>query len=208
MSHATSALPGGVVLDWSHARTGPPEPCVFGDGLTVCRSPVKDVPCHKGCAEAWITTHAADAADVPGSSAPTPPGRCAMSDFRVIYHAQVCPDCGSFDITDDEVETIDGFTETAFTCQACGAAWPLACIAEQLPAPGPAARPHLALRIDGCTPDAELADRRYWCPSCDTYLTGTDLAGQPAPHYTPGPDRVITPADLRPALTPSNPTRR
>jgi hypothetical protein len=64
MSHATSAMPGGVVLDWSHALIGPPEPCVFGDGLTVCRSPVKDVPCHKGCAEAWITAHARDAADL------------------------------------------------------------------------------------------------------------------------------------------------
>ena len=62
MFHATSAMPGGVVLDWSLARTGPPEPCVFGDGLTVCRSPVKDVPCHKGCAEAWINDHARDAA--------------------------------------------------------------------------------------------------------------------------------------------------
>ena len=64
MSHATSVLPGGVVLDWTHAPTGPPEPCVFGDGPTVCRSPVKDVPCHKGCAEAWITTHARDAAEL------------------------------------------------------------------------------------------------------------------------------------------------
>ena len=62
MSHATSAMPGGVVLDWTHAATGPAEPCVFGDGPTVCRSPVKDVPCHKGCAEAWITDHARDAA--------------------------------------------------------------------------------------------------------------------------------------------------
>ena len=63
MSNATSIVPGGVVLDWTRARTGPPGPCVFGDGLTICRSPVLDVPCHKGCAEAWITTHAADAAD-------------------------------------------------------------------------------------------------------------------------------------------------
>jgi hypothetical protein len=63
MSNATSAMPGGVVLDWTRGRTGPAEPCVFGDGLTVCRSPVKDVPCHKGCAEAWITTRAADAAE-------------------------------------------------------------------------------------------------------------------------------------------------
>ena len=65
MSHATSRVPGGpVVLDWRHAATGPPEPCVFGDGLTVCRSPVKDVPCHKACAETWITTHAANPADL------------------------------------------------------------------------------------------------------------------------------------------------
>jgi hypothetical protein len=63
MFNATSASAGGVVLDWRHAATGPPAACVFGDGLTVCRSPVKDVPCHKGCAEAWITTHATGPAD-------------------------------------------------------------------------------------------------------------------------------------------------
>ena len=62
MSHATSALPGGVVLGWPHGATGPAGPCVSGDGLTVCRSPVKDVPCHKGCAGARINDHAADAA--------------------------------------------------------------------------------------------------------------------------------------------------
>ena len=63
MSNSTPAVPGGVVLDWTRARTGPPELCVFGDGTTVCRSPVKDVPCHKACAETWITTHARDTAD-------------------------------------------------------------------------------------------------------------------------------------------------
>lgn len=63
MSHATSAAPPRVVLDWRHGQIGSPEPCVFGDGLTVCRSPVKDVPCHKGCAEHWITTYARDDAD-------------------------------------------------------------------------------------------------------------------------------------------------
>jgi len=36
---------------------------VLCGGVTVCRSPVKDVPCHKGCAEAWITAHAASPAD-------------------------------------------------------------------------------------------------------------------------------------------------
>ena len=59
MSHATSTLPGSpVVLDWRHAQTGPPAPCALCEGLTCCRSPVKDVPCHKGCAEAWINLHA------------------------------------------------------------------------------------------------------------------------------------------------------
>jgi hypothetical protein len=58
MSHATSALAGGVALDWRHAATGPPAPCVLCGGLTACRSPVKGVPCHKMCAEAWITVHA------------------------------------------------------------------------------------------------------------------------------------------------------
>lgn len=53
-----------------------------------------------------------------------------MSDFRVIYHEPVCPDCGSFDITRDEVETGDGLTETAHICVDCGAAWPLACVTD------------------------------------------------------------------------------
>jgi hypothetical protein len=52
-----------VVLDWTRGRTGPLEPCVFGDGRTTLRSPAKDVPCHKRCAEHWIETHAKDAAD-------------------------------------------------------------------------------------------------------------------------------------------------
>ena len=51
MSNATSVLPGGVVLDWTRARTGPPQPCVFGDGLTICRSPVKDEIGRASCRE-------------------------------------------------------------------------------------------------------------------------------------------------------------
>ena len=62
MSHATSAAAGGVVLDWRHAATGPPKPCVLCGGPTVCRSPVQGVPCHQACAETWITTHAANPA--------------------------------------------------------------------------------------------------------------------------------------------------
>jgi hypothetical protein len=36
---------------------------VLCGGLTCCRSPAQDVPCHKGCAEAWIAAHAATDAD-------------------------------------------------------------------------------------------------------------------------------------------------
>ena len=60
MSNATSPRPGRVVLDWTHARIGPPAPCVLCGNPAACRSPVKGVPCHKGCAETWITTHARD----------------------------------------------------------------------------------------------------------------------------------------------------
>jgi hypothetical protein len=63
MSNATSTMPGGVVLDWRHAKVGPLAPCVLCGKPAFCRSPVKDVPCHKGCAETWITVHARDAAD-------------------------------------------------------------------------------------------------------------------------------------------------
>ena len=123
-----------------------------------------------------------------------------MSEFRVIYHQEVCPDCRSGNITENEIQTTDGLTETALICGDCGAAWPVACVAEQLePArTSPAARPHLVLQIDGYPPATEAARRLYWCPACDTYLTGTELASTPALHYTPGPDRVITQADLTP----------
>ena len=53
-----------------------------------------------------------------------------MSGFRVIYHEPVCPDCGSFDVTSDEVETGDGLTETAHLCRSCGTAWPVACVTD------------------------------------------------------------------------------
>ena len=75
MSHATSALAGGVVLDWRRAATGPPAPCVLCARLTVCRSPVKGVPCHKMCAEAWITVHAASPADRARLTAAHTPGK-------------------------------------------------------------------------------------------------------------------------------------
>ena len=60
--------------------------------------------------------------------------------FRVIYHEPICPTCGSSNITTDEVETTDGFTEEAFICLACGEAWPLACVTDwDTPADGPPA---------------------------------------------------------------------
>ena len=61
MSNATSAVPGPVILDWTHAAIGPLAPCVCCGKPALCRSPVKDVPCHKHCAETWITQHARDA---------------------------------------------------------------------------------------------------------------------------------------------------
>ena len=59
MYHATSGMPARpVILDWRHGTIGPLAPCVLCGHRTVCRSPAKDVPCHKGCAEAWIKDHA------------------------------------------------------------------------------------------------------------------------------------------------------
>jgi hypothetical protein len=64
MSHATSTTTGSpVVLDWRHAYTGPPAPCVLCQGLTTCRSPTQGVPCHKGCAETRINRYATIPAD-------------------------------------------------------------------------------------------------------------------------------------------------
>lgn len=62
MPHATSPAPPRVVLDWRKGPISPvPQPCVICGQPTVGRSPARDVPCHKGCAEAWITAHARDA---------------------------------------------------------------------------------------------------------------------------------------------------
>ena len=53
-----------------------------------------------------------------------------MTGYRVLFHAHVCPDCGSDDITEAEVETGDGITEIALTCHVCGTAWPVACVVD------------------------------------------------------------------------------
>jgi len=54
----------------------------------------------------------------------------AGSGHRVIYHAPICPQCGSSNITTDDIETTDGLTEEAFICLACGETWPLACVTD------------------------------------------------------------------------------
>jgi hypothetical protein len=63
-----------------------------------------------------------------------------VTEFRVIYHEPICPACGSFDIDTGEVDTGDGFTETAHLCRACGEAWPLACVTDWT-TPAPTADP-------------------------------------------------------------------
>ena len=63
------------------------------------------------------------------AGAPPPPAR-AIPAWRVLYHEQVCPACGSTDITEAEVETGDGITEIALTCTQCGTAWPVACVVD------------------------------------------------------------------------------
>ena len=55
-----------------------------------------------------------------------------MSGFRIIRHEPVRPDCGSRDITTSDIDTTDGLTEAAHICTVCGAAWPIACVAENL----------------------------------------------------------------------------
>jgi hypothetical protein len=63
------------------------------------------------------------------SGAP-PPAVRAIPAYRVLYHEQVCPACGSADIDQEEVETGDGITEIALICRPCGYVWPVACVVE------------------------------------------------------------------------------
>jgi len=53
-----------IMLDWRHGKIGPLAPYVLCSQPALCRSPVKDVPCHKSCAEAWIVADAQDDADL------------------------------------------------------------------------------------------------------------------------------------------------
>jgi len=54
----------------------------------------------------------------------------ARDRHRVIYHEPICPTCGSFDITQADVDTGDGLIETALACTRCGTAWPIACVVD------------------------------------------------------------------------------
>jgi hypothetical protein len=54
----------------------------------------------------------------------------ATDGHRVIYHEPICPDCGSFDITEAEIDTGDNINELGLACEACGTAWPVACVVD------------------------------------------------------------------------------
>jgi hypothetical protein len=57
--------------------------------------------------------------------------RCAARPGHwVIPHEPICPDCGLFDVAEEEVDTGDGIDETAYICEDCGCAWPMACVVE------------------------------------------------------------------------------
>jgi translation initiation factor 2 beta subunit (eIF-2beta)/eIF-5 len=72
----------------------------------------------------------ANSTPAPAESPPRGRPRPVRDEHRVIYHEPICPQCGSFDITEAEADTGDGITEIALTCQACGTAWPVACVVE------------------------------------------------------------------------------
>ena len=60
----------------------------------------------------------------------------ASDGHRVVYHEPICPDCGSFEIIQDEIDTGDGINELGLICDDCGTAWPVACVVDwDTPAP-------------------------------------------------------------------------
>jgi hypothetical protein len=75
MSDATSGLPARLVLDWRHGTIGELAPCVLCGLPALNRSPVTGVPCHKGCAETWITRHARNAGHLAWLACRYTPGR-------------------------------------------------------------------------------------------------------------------------------------
>ena len=75
-------------------------------------------------------TRPASAGIPDGSPVHGTPHPSARPGFWVVPHEPVCPQCGSFDVITDEVDTGDGFTEAAYICEPCGCAWPVACVTE------------------------------------------------------------------------------
>jgi hypothetical protein len=70
---------------------------------------------------------------------------------------------------------------------------------------GQPSQSHLAIRIDPRPPSAPAEDRSYWCPTCG-YLTSSGLATAATAHEIPGPDYLVTRADLNlPPLIPHGP---
>lgn len=49
-----------TLLDWRHAKVADPAPCVLCQKPALLRSPDKGVPCHKTCAERWVSLHQTD----------------------------------------------------------------------------------------------------------------------------------------------------
>ena len=91
-----------------------------------------------------------------------------MNEFRVIHHEPVCPTCGSFDITTEEVDTGDGLTETAYICRACGEAWPVACVTDWTLRTQPGTQPRYGpvfAMCEDCGDPIEL-----WCTNCGAWV--------------------------------------
>ena len=59
-----------------------------------------------------------------------PVSRPVVTDMRVIELPATCPECGSTEVGTDQVSLGDGIDETAYICEDCGTAWPLAFICE------------------------------------------------------------------------------
>ena len=59
-----------------------------------------------------------------------PVSRHVVTDLRVIELPATCPECASTEVGTDQVSLGDGIDETAYICEDCGTAWPLAFICE------------------------------------------------------------------------------
>jgi hypothetical protein len=102
-----------------------------------------------------------------------------VNEFRVIHHEPVCPTCGSFDITEEEVETGDGLTEIAYICRACGEAWPVACVTDWNPQGQPDTLPRNGLGLVLCEDCGEPIE--LWCKNCGTWVhTRADASRHPS----------------------------